>query len=154
MLFTRYTTALLAAATLGAGLIIPDDNKMAQKDGLIRYPIIPKQGGPLYGRHFNMTKRQVGTDSLAHDSGAFYTIDLVLGTPGQTVPVMFDTGSAELWVNPVCAESNAPEFCDAQPRFTNSTTVVDLGEQGSIRYGAGFASFEYVSDYVAIGCTL
>jgi hypothetical protein len=153
MLFARYTAAaLLPVAVLGSGLVIPDDNRMVQEDGLIRFPVIPQTGAPLFGKHSNHTKRQIATDSLAQRSGTLYTIELTLGTPGQTVPVHFDTGSNELWVNPVCSKSTTPEFCNAQPRFTESTTIEDLDQQGHITYGTGYADFEYVADYVSIGC--
>lgn len=151
--FVRYTAALLPAVALGATLAIPDDNQMVQHDGLIRYPVIPKQGGPIFGKHSNFTKRQIDTGSLAQRSGTLYTIEVTLGTPGQTVPVQFDTGSSELWVNPVCSKSTTPNFCNAQPRFTESSTLVDLGVQGQVTYGTGYTDFEYVADYVGIGCT-
>jgi hypothetical protein len=109
-------------------------------------------GVPLFGKHTNFTKRQIATDSFMQRSGTFYTIELTLGTPGQMVPVNFDTGSSELWVNPVCAQSTTPDFCDAQPRFTESSTLVDLGATGHVTYGTGYADFYYVADYVAIGC--
>ncbi|KAL2018656.1 hypothetical protein VTK56DRAFT_491 [Thermocarpiscus australiensis] len=140
--------AVLPAAVLGQGIDFPEDNRMVQQDGLIRYPITPRQGAPLFGKH---SKRQLETPTASQLSGTLYTIDLTLGTPGQTVPVQFDTGSSELWVNPVCSKSSTPDFCNAQPRFTNSTTLADLDQQGSVTYGTGFADFEYVSDYVSIG---
>ncbi|KAK3304875.1 aspartic peptidase domain-containing protein [Chaetomium strumarium] len=156
MSFALYAVAaLLPAAVLGSGSgpfdFDFDDNRMVQQDGLIRYPVIPKTGAPLFGKHTNFTKRQVDTDSFARLSGTLYTIELTLGTPGQKVPVNFDTGSSELWVNPVCAQSTTPDFCNAQPRFTESSTLVDLGVTGGVTYGTGYADFYYVSDYVAIG---
>jgi hypothetical protein len=154
MSFTLFAAALLPAAVLASGLRIPDDNRMVQQDGLIRFPVTAQEGGPLFGKHSNITKRQIGTDSLAQRSGTLYTIDLVLGTPGQTVPVQFDTGSSELWVNPDCSKSTTPAFCSAQPRFTTSTTLQNLGVQGSVTYGTGYAHFTYFSDYVGIGCKL
>ena len=153
MSLTRLAAAaLLPVAVLGSGLSIPDDNRMVQEDGLIRFPVLPKEGSSPFGRNSNATKRQVGTDSFYKRSGTMYIIELTLGTPGQTVPVQFDTGSSELWVNPVCSKSTTPAFCDAQPRFTDSTTIYDLNAQGEITYGTGYAKFEYVADYVAIGC--
>lgn len=152
MSFARFSAALLPVAVLGSGLLIPDDNRMVQQAGLIRYPVTAQEGGPIFGKHSNITKRQIGTDSLAQRSGTLYTINLVLGTPGQTVPVQFDTGSSELWVNPVCSKSTTPAFCSSQPRFTASSTLVDYGVQGSVTYGTGYADFEYVGDYVGIGC--
>jgi hypothetical protein len=152
MSFALYTAALLPVAVLGSGVLLADDNRMVQEDGIVRYPIIPQEGGALFGKHSNVTKRQIGTDSFGQRSGTLYTIELTLGTPGQVVPVQFDTGSSELWVNPVCSQSTTPAYCDAQPRFTASSTLNDLGHQGHVTYGTGYADFEYVSDYVSIGC--
>ena len=36
-------------------------------------------------------------------SSISYLIELDLGSPGQTVKVIIDTGSSELWVNPDCS---------------------------------------------------
>lgn len=152
MSFARFSAALFPVAALASGLLIPDDNRMVQQDGMIRYPVIAQEGGPLFGKHSNITKRQIGTDSIAQRSGTLYTVNLVLGTPGQSVPVQFDTGSSELWVNPVCSKSTTPAFCQAQQRFTSSSTLVNLGVEGSVKYGTGYADFTYVSDYVGIGC--
>ncbi|KAL2139257.1 hypothetical protein VTI28DRAFT_5444 [Corynascus sepedonium] len=151
MSFAFSAAALLPVAVLGLGLAIPEDNRMVQQGGLIRYPIIPQQGNVLFGKHSNFTKRQTDTGISGQRSGTIYTIELTLGTPGQKVPVQFDTGSAELWVNPVCSQSNTPEYCAAQPRFTESSTLVELDQQGNVVYGTGYANFEYVADYVAVG---
>lgn len=145
-------TAFLSVATVGSELVIPADNRMVQRDGFIRYPVIPKLGAPLFGRHSNLTKRQIETDSVAQRSGTLYTIEISLGTPGQTVPVLFDTGSSELWVNPFCAKSSTPDFCHAQPRYNESSTMVDLKTRGHMSYGTGYADYDYVTDYVGIGC--
>lgn len=155
MSFVRYAAAaLLPAAALGSGIIIADDNRMVQQDGLVRYPIVPQEGGLLFGKHSNITKRQIATDSFIQRSGTLYTIELNIGTPGQIVPVQFDTGSSELWVNPVCSESTTPEWCSKQGRFTESTSLQDVGAEGMVKYGTGYAKFNYVVDYVAIGCKL
>jgi len=149
-----YSLVLALATTLPVAVAItslpniPDDNRMVQSDGLIRYPIIPQQGGSPFGKH---SKRQTDVDSSYQRTGTLYTINLTLGTPGQVVPVQFDTGSSELWVNPVCSKSTTPDFCNAQPRFTESSTIEDLGVEGSVTYGTGFADFEYVADFVGVG---
>ena len=128
--------------------VIPDEDGIVEGEGFVRYPVTALQGAPLFGKH---TKRQEEVGSLAGQSGTLYTINLILGTPGQSVPVQFDTGSSELWVNPVCSKSTTPAYCSAQPRFTTSTTLVDLGVQGHVTYGTGYADFEYVTDYIGIG---
>ncbi len=125
-----------------------------QPDGVVRHTLTPQRGAPLVGKR---AKRQLASDSTGKRSGTLYTIDLTLGTPGQAVPVLVDTGGSELWVNPTCSQSGDPAFCATQARFTVSTSLVDFGVQGQVSWdrglsGAGSASFEYVADYVGIGC--
>lgn len=144
-------TVLPAVVLAGAGKF---GNEAIQSDGFVRYPLVPQQGAPLVGRH---AKRQQGAESIDRRSGTLYTIDLRFGTPGQLVPVKVDTGSSELWTNPTCSKSSAPDFCRVMPRFTMSSTLVDLGAQGYISWARGNAddgdvNFQYVTDYVGIGC--
>ncbi|KAK1753950.1 aspartic peptidase domain-containing protein [Echria macrotheca] len=138
---------LSAAALLRVAVALVDDG-VIQQDGIIRFPVTARAGNTVFGRH---SKRQTEVDSTGQLSGTLYTIPITLGTPGQTVPVQIDTGSSELWVNPICSQANDPAFCAAQPRFTLSTTLVDYGVQGSYTYGSGYADWEYVGDYVRIG---
>ncbi len=151
MLFAFYTAALLLlVAALGSRLPIPDDNQMVRLDGIIRYPIIPREGDS------NVTKRQIPTDTVSQLLGTLYTIEISLGTPPQTVPVQFDTGSSELWVNPVCSRSIYRNLCETSPRFTpsDSSTLSELGSQGEADYTfrqGTYARFDYVRDDVVIG---
>jgi hypothetical protein len=149
MPLVRSTAALLLVGAVASAVILPDDNRAVHLDGVVRYPVKPRYGGPVYGKH---SKRQIETDTFAKQSGTLYTIDITIGTPGETVPVQFDTGSSELWVNPVCSKSTNPTFCSAQPRYTNSTTIQELDFYGSVVYGTGYVDFQYVVDYVSIGC--
>lgn len=124
-----------------------------QAPGFIGYPVTATTGASVFGKH---SKRQADVAAIGQRSGTLYTINISLGTPGQSIPVQFDTGASELWVNPVCSKSSNPSFCNAQPRFTQSSTLVDLGVQGSVQSlgSGGYAGFEYVVDYLTIGCKL
>ena len=64
-----------------------------------------------------------------------------------------DTGSSELWVDPVCANSYDPTFCASLPVYypNNSSTAVDVGLPFSISYGTGDVSGEYLTDTVLAG---
>ncbi|OAQ64839.1 secreted aspartic proteinase [Pochonia chlamydosporia 170] len=140
----------LAALPLAAQALaeFPMDNRMVQEPGLIRYPLDISSGAPTKNR---MLRRQNDVGVNSEKSGFFYSIELQIGTPAQPVRVNFDTGSAELWINPVCSKSTDPTFCEKFGRFNGSQTFVDTNTTGQIRYGTGYAKLEYGYDYVQIG---
>lgn len=124
------------------------DNKMLQEPGLLRYPITVVRGAPPKD---HILRRQQDVGVKAQLSGFFYSIQIQVGTPPQPVSVNFDTGSAELWINPVCRKSADPAFCQTLGRFNGSQTYVDTNITNRINYGTGFAQLEYGYDYVQIG---
>ena len=131
------------------------DNGVVQAGNVIRYPITATMGGSLFGKH---AKRQEDLSATSQRSGTMYTISLTFGTPGQSVPVLFSTSASELFVNPVCSKASDPDFCNAQPRFTMSSSLVDLGVSGHVDFlqgypgtPSGYADFEYVYDTVGVG---
>ena len=137
----------IAALPLAAyALDIPDDNRMVQQDGILRFPMKASVGLKSVG------KRQDVSSLASRQTGSFYSIDLVLGMPGQTVSVNVDTGSSELWVNPECSTSYNPAYCESFGRFTESTTFHKTQNTGYIPYGTGFVDFAYGYDYVGVGC--
>ena len=144
---------LAAAAALPAVAFATgadNSNSTVHEPGVLRFPIVPVgiDGANLIGKH---AKRQQSVGTLSRMSGTLYTINIGLGSENQIVPVQFDTGSSELWVNPVCSKSTTPSFCSSLPRFTLSNTLVDLNTQGGVTYGTGYTDFNYVYDYVNLG---
>ncbi|POR36777.1 Secreted aspartic proteinase, partial [Tolypocladium paradoxum] len=140
----------LAALPLAAHALIdfPADNRMVQEPGMIRYPITVSEGAPSKN---NVLRRQNSVDLSPQKTGYFYSIQVNMGTPAQAVSVNFDTGSDELWVNPVCSKSTDAKFCETFGRFNGSQTFVDLHKNATIRYGTGYADIEYGYDYIQIG---
>lgn len=145
MLPLLFTVTTLPLAAMATGLNI---NQFVKEPGILRYPIHNVEGAPALK---NITKRQNDVDLMSQLTGNFYTIDLIFGTPGQVVSVNLDTGSDELWVNPVCDNSHDPAFCETFGQFTASSTWVDAGQDGHITYGTGSVDFAYGYDFVTVG---
>ncbi|KAH9905862.1 acid protease [Xylariomycetidae sp. FL2044] len=86
--------------------------------------------------------------------GAAYLAELNIGTSSQPqiVDVLIDTGSFELWVNPDCATSNVPDFCNAFGHYdpSKSSTSQMLSTSFDIKYGSGEASGPYYKDDIFI----
>jgi len=144
-----FAVAALPSAAPAYGHVSRDVAKGAsvEVEDVVRYPVTAKTKMPS-----TFGKRQTTVDIISQNEGTFYTIDLVLGTPGQKVTVVFDTGSAELWVNPNCSNAYDPTLCSKFGRFTGSTTLVDAHVKNEIRYGTGGVELAYVYDYVQLGC--
>ncbi|KAF4458207.1 aspartic-type signal peptidase [Fusarium albosuccineum] len=117
-------------------------------DGVIRFPLKVSTGAPVVK---GVTKRQHDVALQSQQTGFFYSIELEMGTPGQKVSVNLDTGSAELWVNPVCSKAQNPAFCKTFGHFGESSTFTDLNTTGGVVYGTGYAYYNYGYDYVSVG---
>ncbi|ODA79856.1 hypothetical protein RJ55_05453 [Drechmeria coniospora] len=126
----------------------PADNRMVQQPGLIRYPITVSEGTASKSI---VLRRQNDVAVESRKTGFIYTIEINIGMPPQPVSVNFDTGSNELWVNPVCSKAADPEFCQSFGRFNGSQTFVDVNRNDTIHYGTGLAQLEFGYDYVQIG---
>lgn len=116
-------------------------------EGYLRHPIRTVPGAP------KLRRRQETEATIPHNRGATYTVDIDIGTPPQTITVILDTGSNDLWVNPTCDTANLPEYCAGFNQFdwTASSTFLDLGKGNIIKYGKGNVTYEWVSDSVTIG---
>ena len=136
-------------------LALPAAAVLADSPGIIRNTV-KAVNAPAVGPAVNITRRQdaVGLKNL--DSGTVYTIDLAIGTAPQPVTVIIDTGSNELWVNPICSKvGNAKNqaMCEAAPVYNPaaSTSYVDQNKLGHVTFGKGFVDFDYASDHVTVG---
>jgi hypothetical protein len=118
-------------------------------EGFVRYSVQAK-GGPL-----NLSRRQLAESLENQQTGTSYTIELGIGSPPQSVEVQLDTGSTDLWVNPICSKAggeSSQDFCNSLPRFdyTKSTTYVDLKSSYQLVYGGGEAFVEWSTDDVSV----
>ena len=85
----------------------------------------------------SLSLRSQDADVVINDyNNAQYYGTVSLGTPGQPFSVIFDTGSADLWVaSSACGWLS----CGLHKRYTSkaSSTFVANGSAFSIRYGSG-----------------
>jgi len=74
---------------------------------------------------------------------------ITMGTPGETVNVVYDTGSSNLWVpnKACCGDSSAHKFYHSD----KSSTYTANGTEFKIKYGSGPVSGIYSRDKMAIG---
>jgi hypothetical protein len=117
--------------------------------GFVRAPIHAAPGTP----QTKLRRRQEDEGLKNQNLGTTYTIDIEIGTPPQTVTLILDTGSPDLWVNPQCETSGQAEYCSkfAQFDYTKSKTIKDTGAADILNYGKGNVTIEYVTDDVTIG---
>lgn len=143
------SSKLLSLLTVLPAAVLAGSDPVIQSNGIVRYGITAQRGGD------SLSKRQLGTGAATQRDGSLYTVQVKFGTPGQWVPLQIDTSQAELWANPVCTKALDPNFCRSQPRFTMSSTLIDLGVQGQgvtrSPSSDGYANFQYVSDYIGVG---
>lgn len=74
------------------------------------------------------------------------------GQGTQVVDVLLDTGSFELFVNPVCATSDVPDLCSSFGSYNSSASrhSVAMKQPFNIRYGGGSASGQYYKDNISL----
>ncbi|XP_044313959.1 lysosomal aspartic protease-like isoform X2 [Drosophila rhopaloa] len=102
-----------------------------------------------------------GQDITSRTSGATETLDnrlnleyagpISIGTPGQPFNMLFDTGSANLWVpSAECSAKNLA--CQHHHRYNSSasSTYVPDGRRFAIAYGTGSLSGRLAQDTVSI----
>ena len=141
--------SLAALPLFVAAATIADDNNAATNPAILHFPVKTHRETPE-----RRIRRRSEIDTTSRNDGFFYTIDITLGTPGQDITVVFDTGSSVTWVNPVCKTSPDEDFCELAGHFNGSSTFVDLKAKGQIVYGKGHTDYDYGYDFLTIGCKL
>ncbi|CBX93445.1 hypothetical protein LEMA_P043460.1 [Plenodomus lingam JN3] len=93
------------------------------------------------------------------DAGMSYLINVTIGDDEQIVPLIFDTGSPDSFLNPDCfslMDNDAFNDCVDRPRYNAFTSSTSKFTGGSLRleFGMGMVYGTYVSDEVRLGTSI
>ncbi|KAG8217090.1 aspartic peptidase domain-containing protein [Butyriboletus roseoflavus] len=109
-----------------------------------------RTGAPEHSsRSHAPTRRAVGADSLSDDGNEMWYGTISVGSPAVEYKVLFDTGSADLFL----PASNCGSTCDGHTVYNPnaSSSAVDLHQSFSLTYGDGSTvSGEQYTDTVTI----
>jgi Eukaryotic aspartyl protease len=143
-MITPKVLVILGLSVLGAAA----DSEVGH--GFVRFPV----AAVLTASGSAESKRQIPVGVASLEDHTAYAVDLTIGTPGQRITVLLDTGSDELWVKPNCNNAVDKVFCTSEPQFVDgkSSTQVNLGTTSFIPYGTGNVTLKYVKDVVLVGC--
>ncbi|KAF3797343.1 putative aspartic-type endopeptidase opsB [Colletotrichum gloeosporioides] len=101
---------------------------------------------------------------LINNRQFYYSMDIMMGTPGQKVTVLLDTGSSELWVNPDCSTASTASQarqCSAAGQYVprnSKTPPIGPFDSRKLNYGdpsqpstQTSAEIAYYSDTIGLG---
>jgi hypothetical protein len=125
----------MKSATLGLAL------SATTASGLIRYPLKKRDNHEFVQSIVNNPKKPSyrlkadGSIVINDYANSQYYGEITLGTPEQKFDVIFDTGSADLWV----ASINCDDSCGRHNKYdsSKSSTYIANGTTFHIEYGSG-----------------
>ncbi|KAI1656558.1 acid protease [Daldinia decipiens] len=88
-----------------------------------------------------------------YGAGIVYMLELALGTPGQIISAILDTGSYTLLVDPDCNQAADPKACRTYGYYDTqqSSTAKTLNGWFSGQFGTGYMEGVWFSDTAYIG---
>ncbi|OTA96271.1 hypothetical protein M434DRAFT_128650 [Hypoxylon sp. CO27-5] len=88
-----------------------------------------------------------------YGEGIVYMMELDIGTPGQTVSAILDTGSYTLLVDPDCTQAADPQACQTYGYYdtAQSSTAKNLNAWFAGQFGTGYMEGVWYSDTAYIG---
>ncbi|XP_061327990.1 pepsin B-like [Pezoporus flaviventris] len=148
----RCLVLALLCLQLGQGMVrIPlrkgrSMREVMREKGVPERFLMDLRGDP--GRKYQLSNA-VAYEPLANYLDSFYFGEISIGTPPQHFLVLFDTGSANLWVPSTYCQTPA---CVDHARFNSSlsTTFSGIGETYTLSYGFGDLSVVLGYDTVTI----
>ncbi|XP_077252468.1 aspartic proteinase A1-like [Tasmannia lanceolata] len=104
-----------------------------------------------YGLRGNLRDSDMDIISLKNYMDAQYFGEIGIGTPPQNFTVIFDTGSADLWVPSEKCYFSLACFLHHKFRASQSKTYRKIGKSVDIHYGTGAISGFLSKDHVQVG---
>ncbi|KAI1440688.1 acid protease [Annulohypoxylon stygium] len=100
-----------------------------------------------------ITDRSPREPLARYGAGIVYMLELEIGTPGQTVSAILDTGSYTLLLDPDCKQAADPEACQTYGYYDTgqSSTAKNLNGWFSGQFGTGYMQGVWYSDTAYIG---
>ncbi|XP_054475783.1 gastricsin-like [Anoplopoma fimbria] len=131
----KYLVAVLVCVVLAEGIVkIPLQKHKSMREALREKGIeLPYQDPALKYQADEFTSADMYINNYADTT---YYGAISIGTPPQSFQVLFDTGSANLWVDSVLCNTQA---CNAHTKFNpqQSSTYSAKGQSFYLPYGAG-----------------
>ncbi|KAJ3024148.1 hypothetical protein HKX48_005548 [Thoreauomyces humboldtii] len=147
------TSTVVSAAPAPAGKIaikLPKNQHGAilkHRLPAIMTSLATKFGGTLPPHHAGSFIVDADTETLTNDSGLDYWGPATVGS--QPINLLFDTGSADLWVPGISCGLSCPGTQQFDP--SASSTFQSIGATFDIQYGSGSAEGTTGSDTVEVG---
>ncbi|KAK9074152.1 hypothetical protein SSX86_006749 [Deinandra increscens subsp. villosa] len=153
-LFLLYVLSLSAFAATNGGLLrVGLKKRKADQFNQLTGHGLSMEGTARrnFGMHGNLRNSDVDIIALKNYMDAQYYGEIGIGTPPQKFTVIFDTGSANLWVPSSKCYLSLACFFHSKYKASRSSTYKKNGTSAAIQYGTGAISGVFSQDSVTLG---